>query len=108
MAEILRGQIYLAKHPDLDDKKYFVVASNNRRNKSLGSVLCLRVTSTDKKYIPTCVELTSNVEGLGGYIVCDDVYLFYAAELESPVTALTDATMSRVEVALKKVFAIRD
>ena len=108
MPDVLRGQIYLALHPDLNEKKYFVVASNNKRNKALDSVLCLRLTTTDKEHVPTCVALPANKEGLVGYIVCDDVYLFYKEELDTPVTAITDSTMREVESALKLVFSIRN
>ncbi|MEY4990259.1 MAG: hypothetical protein RIS08_485 [Actinomycetota bacterium] len=107
MTEVLRGQVYLALHPDLEEKKYFLVVSNNKRNKALGSALCLRITTTDKRNIPTCVALPKSKEGLTGFIVCDDVYLFYTDELGSPVTAVTDAIMRDVESALKLVFSIR-
>ena len=107
MNEVLRGQVFLALHPDLNEKKFFVVVSNNKRNRALDSVLCLRITSTDKSHIPTCVSIPANMSSLSGYIVCEDVYLFYKDELGRHVTALTDPTMSEVESALKLVFSIR-
>lgn len=107
MSEIYRGQVYLAKHPDLEDKKYFLVVSNNKRNRNLNTVLCVRITSTSKAGIPTCVPIP-NHDGLTGYIVCDDVYMFMDYELEHPTTSFTDKIMVEVERALKLVFSIRD
>ena len=106
MADIFRGQVYLAKHPDLEDKKYFLVVSDNRRNKKLNTVLCVRLTTTDKSGIPTCVAIPKH-EGMGGFVVCDDIYIFLEDELVKPATSLTDRTMYLVEQALKIVFSIR-
>jgi mRNA interferase MazF len=106
VSEVFRGQVYLAKHPDLDEKKFFLVVSNNKRNKILKTVLCVRITSTDKVAIPTCVQIPDH-EGIAGFAVCDDVYIFMNYELDKLHTSLTDRTMVKVEQALKIVFAIR-
>ena len=108
MSNVLRGQIYLAKHPDLEDKKYFLVASNNQLNRALMTALCLRVTSTDKRDIPTCVKLPTTAKGPNGYVVCNDIYWFNSSELENQVTAIPDSVMKDIEKALKLVFSIRD
>lgn len=93
-----RGRFYLAKLGD-DEPKYFLVVSNNLRNRKLDSVITVRVTSTDKSGFPAGVKL-SREDTLEGWVYCDDIVEIWEDEVMKDHGAATPNTMASVEVAL--------
>src|SRR4051794_33499579 len=99
MTTALRGQIYRL---DLGHgRKPWVVVSNNRRNRSLETVVAARVTTTSKRVnLPTVVPLSSSDPLVGG-VLCDDLVQLYGDELDDLVGALTPPTMRAVSQGLR-------
>lgn len=77
----MRGQVYRVGLDEIGLKPY-VIVSNNQRNRILGSVLAVRVTTTDKSHVPTAVTLRSN-DPVVGYVLADDIVQIFDDELES-------------------------
>ncbi|MSW83028.1 MAG: type II toxin-antitoxin system PemK/MazF family toxin, partial [Actinobacteria bacterium] len=48
MTTLVRGRVYRARPSGFTDDKFFVVVSNNNRNRSLESVLVVRFTTSAK------------------------------------------------------------
>lgn len=87
-------------------RKYYLIVSNNRRNKALGDALAVRLTTSTKPTIDSIVELGRG-EPFVGRVLCDDVVLVYADEVTRDLGALTPGTMRRVESGLKAALGIR-
>ncbi|MDO4898900.1 MAG: type II toxin-antitoxin system PemK/MazF family toxin [Rothia sp. (in: high G+C Gram-positive bacteria)] len=90
-------------------EKYFVVVSNNLRNKNLGDFLCVRVTSSDKSSIalPSIVAVPASLhECVHGFILCDDIEIFYDDEIKRYLGALSPAVMDRVNAGLRSALAL--
>ncbi len=81
-------------------EKFYVVVSNNRRNKALEQVLGARVTTSRKPALPSIVELGDG-EVITGRVICDDIETIWRDEISREMGALTPATMSRVEDGLR-------
>lgn len=96
---LIRGQVIRADI-GLAEPKLFVVVSNNRRNKNLGQVLAVRLTTTPKPPIPSIVPL-SHDDGLTGSVVCDDIVEIYEDEVQHVVSALTPASIRAVNEGLR-------
>lgn len=69
---LVRGRVYAARLTNLDEDKYFLVVSNNRRNQALPQVLAVRLTTTPKPALPSIVPLRPP-EVFTGSVVCDDI-----------------------------------
>lgn len=95
----IRGRVYAARLEHLDEDKYFVVVSNNRRNAALDSVIAVRVTTTSKPAIPSIVELGPG-EVLAGRVVCDDLVEVWRDEVRRDLGALSPFAMAGVERGL--------
>lgn len=102
---IVRGQIVLAKVPDIDAPKYFLVVSNNARNAKLPSVLAVRITTSPKPDIPSVVELR-NGEVLRGRVLCDSIQDVWEDEVVKVVGALSPASMMAVGAGLRAALAL--
>ncbi|GAB79200.1 mRNA interferase MazF [Austwickia chelonae] len=100
-----RGQIYLAKLGGLDPK-YYLVVSNNRRNRNLDSVLAVRMTSSPKPPLPTIVSIKGRASGLEGVFVCDDIVEIYEDEVLKDSGAVSPDLMRDVEAGLKAALAL--
>lgn len=99
-AGLLRGRVYAAKLPHIDGEKYFLVVSNNRRNRQLPQVLAARLTTTPKPRLPSIVELDGR-EVFTGRVLCDDIETLWADEVTRDLGALTASAMARVEDGLR-------
>lgn len=76
-----------------------MVVSNNIRNKQLDSVLCARLTTTDKPDIPSVVQLPPT-KSLTGWVVCDDIIEIFKDEIVAVITALPPNTMRAIGLGL--------
>lgn len=96
MSAPVRGQVYRA---DVGfGLKPWLVVSNNQRNRHLGDVLAVRLTTTTKD-LPTWVALTQ-ADPMGGYVNTDNIETLGRDELGDYLGALTPATLAEVNRAL--------
>lgn len=94
-----RGRVYGARLGDLPEK-YYLVVSNNQRNRKLDSVLAVRLTTSPKPPIPSIVEVRNEDAGLEGRFVCDDIVEIYHDEITRDIGAVSLGTMRRVAAGL--------
>lgn len=107
---ILRGQVWYATiDPELGPKPYLVV-SNNHRNKTLDTVLAVRITTTLKRKDLSSNYLLPVTERLcvTGLVLGDTLTEIYKDELDpaGPKCALSTQAMRGVEQALMKVLGM--
>jgi mRNA interferase MazF len=103
MTSAHRGQIYSV---DIGERgrHYYVVVSNNVRNRLIDSVLGAMVTTTDKSRVPSAVQL-SHEDPITGYVKADTIDELWEEEVAGPpVGALSPATMAKLNDALKIAF----
>lgn len=100
-----RGVIYAATLPHIGTEKYFVVVSNNARNKALSTALAARVTTTPKPALASIIE-TGPGEPVRGRVCCDDIELLYPEDCHATLGAFTPATMRRIATGLRAAFAL--
>jgi mRNA-degrading endonuclease toxin of MazEF toxin-antitoxin module len=101
MTTALRGQVYSVDVGGNRGRHYFVIVSNNQRNRSLKSVLGVMVTSTDKSGIASAVQLTYQ-DPVQGYVVADIIEELWEDEVDSPPTGhLSRQTMTALDEALR-------
>lgn len=96
----LRGRIYAATLEHVGAEKYYVVVSNNARNRALASALVVRVTSTRKPDLPSIVSIPAGEMFEGGYLVCDDITELYPDEVRIEMGAYGPRVMRLVDDAL--------
>lgn len=106
MTTLVRGRIYAAKLPHVDAEKYYLVVSNNRRNRNLPQVLAVRLTTSRKAPQPSIVELGPGEVLPGGRIVCDDIETIWENEVTRDMGALSQGTMARVEAGLRAALGV--
>jgi mRNA interferase MazF len=91
--------VYAARLGHLGADKYFLVVSNNRRNRQLEQVLAVRLTTTAKPDLPSIVRLEAP-EVFTGYVVCDDIVEIYPDEVRRDLGAVSPPAMAAVGRAL--------
>ncbi|MBW3086259.1 Endoribonuclease MazF4 [Austwickia sp. TVS 96-490-7B] len=102
-----RGRIYVATLGSLEEKFYLVV-SNNQRNRFLDSVLAVRLTTSSKPPLPSIVEIDPTRDrGFEGRIVCDDIVEIFEDEVARDLGALSPETMRKVDIGLRAALGIR-
>jgi len=98
--DLLRGRVYRAKLEHIDEPKYFLVVSNNRRNAAFDQVLGVRLTTTrPRSPRPAMVELDPS-EVFTGWVSCDDIETLWPDEVQQDLGALSATAMRRVEDGL--------
>ena len=107
MTHLVRGRVYRARSQGFTDDKFFVVVSNNARNRNLESALVVRFTSSRKPALPSIVEIPHHEVVPGGRVVCDDIYELFEDEVKADIGALSAATMDRIGEGLKAALALR-
>lgn len=108
MADMLRGRIYRAHLGHIGADKFFLVVSNNRRNRAFEQVLAARLTTTPPRDSrPAMVPLGPD-EVMTGWVSCDDIETIYDDEVRADVGAVTPSTMRRVEEGLRAALGITD
>lgn len=101
MTDLLRGRVYRARLSHIEQDKYFLIVSNNRRNRAFDDVLAVRLTTTKPRDArPAMVELGPG-EVLTGWASCDDIETVYADEVRADMGAVAAQTMRRVEAGLR-------
>lgn len=106
MSRLVRGRVYRARPTGFRDDKFFVVVSNNSRNRQLESVLVVRFTTTPKPALRSVVEIPSSEVLGGGRVVCDDIYDLYEDEVRADIGALSVPTMAAVEDGLRAALGL--
>jgi mRNA interferase MazF len=107
-AELLRGRVYAAKmeHVPDDREKYYLVVSNNRRNRAFPQVIAVRLTTTAvRSPRPALVELDHR-EVFSGRASCDDIVELYPDEVTRDLGALSPSAMARVEDGLRAALGL--
>ena len=107
MSSMLRGRVYRARPSGFREDKFFLVISNNFRNRNLDSVLVVRFTTSKKPALPSIIEIPPTEALAGGRIVCDDIYELYDDEVRADVCALSAKTMDAVNDGLKVALGLR-
>lgn len=102
---LLRGRVYAAQLQGMEDEKFFLAVSNNRRNAALPQALAVRLTTTVKPALPSIVELPKG-EPFVGRAVCDDIVELYQDEVRRDLGALSPRAMDQVARGLKAALAL--
>lgn len=98
-----RGRIYRA---DIGyGLKPFLIVSNNARNRNLDDVLAVRLTTTVKPEIASIVVLGRD-DPMGGRVLCDAITVLYRDEIGDDLGALSRASMTAVNQALKVALSL--
>ena len=105
---LLRGVVYAATLAPVDGEKYYLVVSNNRRNRAFRQVLAARVTTTPPREPRAAMVALGNREVMSGWVSCDDIETVYDDEVRADVGALTAAAMRRVEDGLRAALGISE
>lgn len=92
---LVRGRVYAAHLTNMDVEKFYLVVSNNRRNRNFEQVLAARMTTTPKPPFPSNVPLGSG-EVCTGTVTCDDIIEIWEDEVRRDLGALTPAAMAAV------------
>jgi mRNA-degrading endonuclease toxin of MazEF toxin-antitoxin module len=105
--DLIRGRVYLANLQEGDEEpKYWLVVSNNQRNRAMRHSLAVRITSTRKyENLPSVVELPAG-EPLSGFVRCDTLTWLYDDEPVKDVCALSRPALRLVEEGLKATLGI--
>lgn len=107
MTDMLRGRVYRAHLGHIGADKFFLVVSNNRRNRAFDQVLAARLTTTSPRDSrPAMVPLGPD-DGMTGWVCCDDIETVYDDEVQADVGAVTAPTMRRVEEGLLAALGIQ-
>jgi mRNA interferase MazF len=101
MSDLVRGRIYRVRLDHVDGDKYFVVVSNNARNRQLRSVLAVRLTTSKKPDIPSIVDIPSSEPLGGGRAVCDDIVELWDDEVQQDLGAFSRTTMQGIDAGLR-------
>ena len=108
MTDLLRGRVYRAHLSHIGADRYFLVVSNNRRNRAFEQVLAVRLTTTKPRDArPAMVELGS-AEVMTGWASCDDIETIYDDEVRADMGAVTAQTMRRVGAGLRAALDLPD
>ncbi len=102
----VRGQVYFAVMPQVDEPKPYLVVSNNARNTKLGTALVVRITTTDKRHVRTAVPIPEG-ECCAGYALCDDIEPMYPEDVSRYAGALSLRVMQDVGEGLRVALALR-
>ena len=102
---MLRGRVYRALPVDFDTAHYFVVVSNNARNRALPSVLAVRLTPANKPPLPSIVALPPG-EVLTGRAACDDIYELWDDEVRQDLGAFSPTTLAAIDDGLRAALSL--
>ena len=108
MTDMLRGRIYRARLTHIGEDKFFLVVSNNRRNRAFEQVLAARLTTTPPRAERPAMVSLGPGEIMKGWVSCDDVETIYDDEVQADVGAIKVSTMRRVEAGLRAALGMAD
>jgi mRNA interferase MazF len=103
---LLRGRVYRAKLGHIDEPKFFLVVSNNRRNGAFEQVLAVRLTTTEPRSPRPAMAELGHGEPFTGWTSCDDIETLYPDEVQADLGAVSSAAMRRVEDGLRAAFGL--
>jgi len=108
VTDLLRGRIYRAHLAHIGADKFFLVVSNNRRNRAFEQALAARLTTTPPRgERPAMVPLGPG-EVMTGWVSCDDIETIYDDEVRADVGAITAPAMRRVEAGLRAALGMTE
>jgi len=102
---MLRGRVYRALPVGFDVDHYFVVVSNNARNRALPSVLAVRLTTSAKPALPSIIEIPPG-EVLAGRAACDDIYELWDDEVHQDLGAFSPTTLAAIDDGLRAALSL--
>lgn len=108
MTDMLRGRIYRAHLAHIGEDEFFLVVSNNRRNRAFGQVLAARLTTTPPKVERPAMVPLGPEEIMTGWVSCDDIETIYDDEVRADVGAITAPAMRRVEAGLRAALGMTE
>lgn len=100
----LRGKVYAATLGN-EGEKYYLVVSNNQRNRALGTALAVRLTTSIKPVYTSIVQIPEH-EAFVGRVLCDDIVCLWEGDNGRELGALSWGTMQRVDRGLKAALAL--
>jgi len=101
MTDMLRGRIYRAHLAHSGEDKFFLVVSNNRRNRAFGHLLAARLTTSPPRAERAAMVPLEPAEVMTGWVSCDDIETIYDDEVRADVGAITQPAMRRIEAGLR-------
>ena len=107
MTHLVRGRVYRARPTGFTADTYFVVVSNNARNRHLDSALVVWFTTTPTPVLRSIVADPDHEVVPGGSKVCDDIYELFDDEAQADLGALRAPTMAAVGDGLKVALGLR-
>jgi mRNA interferase MazF len=108
MTDMLRGRIYRAHLSHIGVDKFFLVVSNNRRNRAFQNVLAARLATTPPRDSRPAVVALGRAEIMTGWVSCDDIETLFDDEVRADLGAVTAAAMQRVEAGLRAALGMSD
>jgi mRNA interferase MazF len=108
MADMLRGRIYRAHLAHIGEDKFFLVVSNNRRNRAFEQVIAARLTTTPPKTERPAMVPLGPEEVMTGWVSCDDIETIYDDEVRADVGAITAPAMRRTEAGLRAALGMAE
>jgi mRNA interferase MazF len=108
MTDMPRGRIYRARLAHIGADKFFLVVSNNRRNRAFEQVLAARLTTTPPTGARPALVPLGPGEIMTGWVCCDDIETLYDDEVRADLGAVTGSTMRRVEAGLRAAFGMAE
>lgn len=96
---LVRGRVYGAKLAHFPTEKFYLVVSNNARNRQLDTVLAVRLTTTGKPPMDSIVALGQS-EAFSGSVLCDDIVELWDDEVTRDLGAISRGTMQQVNAGL--------
>lgn len=107
MTAPVRSQVFFVDLGEQIGRKPFVIVSNNRRNRTLDTVLAIRITTTSRHtHLETIVPLGHDCGDLVGWALCDDVERLWSDELGQSAGSLGPFTMAAVNNGLRVALSL--
>jgi mRNA interferase MazF len=108
VTDLLRGRIYRAHLAHIGEDKFFLVVSNNRRNRAFEQVLAARLTATPPRAERPAMVPLGQGEVMTGWVSCDDIETVYGDEVRADMGAVTAEAMRRVEAGLRAALGMTE
>ncbi len=108
MTDMLRGRIYRAQLTHIGEDKFFLVVSNNRRNRAFEQVLAVRLTTSPPKAERPAMVPLGPEEVMTGWVSCDDIETIYGDEVRADIGAITAPAMRRIDTGLRAAFGMME
>jgi mRNA interferase MazF len=105
---MLRGRIYRAHLAHIGEDKFFLVVSNNRRNRAFDQVLAARLTTTPPKAERPAMVPLGPEEVMTGWVSCDDIETIYDDEVRADAGPITAPGMRRIDAGLRAALGIAE